>query len=94
MFRRDGSKSRTNSSLDQFEDEADSRHGHLRRRCLYRTHADFLARRRAMAEPKKSDETVTKQFESGVDPDNSLLPMLIGGLVLIVIGAIIVMMFV
>ncbi|WP_164482338.1 MULTISPECIES: hypothetical protein [unclassified Mesorhizobium] len=47
-----------------------------------------------MVEPKKNEETVTKQFESGIDPDNSLLPMLIGGLVLIVIGAIIVMMFV
>ena len=47
-----------------------------------------------MAEPKKSDKTITKQFESGVDPDNSLLPMLVGGLVLMVIGAIVVMMFV
>ncbi|MER8530220.1 MULTISPECIES: hypothetical protein [unclassified Mesorhizobium] len=47
-----------------------------------------------MAEPKKNHEQITKQFESGIDPDNSLLPMLVGGLVLIVIGAIIVMMFV
>ncbi|MBZ9710405.1 hypothetical protein FJ970_32770 (plasmid) [Mesorhizobium sp. B2-1-8] len=47
-----------------------------------------------MAEPNKSDKPTTKQFESGIDSDNSLLPMLIGGLVLIVIGAIIVMMFV
>ncbi|WP_181167499.1 MULTISPECIES: hypothetical protein [unclassified Mesorhizobium] len=47
-----------------------------------------------MAERKKSDKPITKQFESGIDPDNSLLPMLIGGLVLIVIGAIVVMMFV
>jgi len=47
-----------------------------------------------MAEPKKSDKSITRQFESGIDPDNSLLPMLIGSLVLIVIGAIIVMMFV
>ena len=47
-----------------------------------------------MAEPKKSVKTITKQFESGVDPDNSLLPMLIGGLVLMEIGAIVVMMFV
>jgi hypothetical protein len=54
----------------------------------------FLARRRAMVEPKKNDKPITNQFESGIDPDNSLLPMLIGGLVLIVIGAIIVMMFV
>ncbi|MBZ9799072.1 hypothetical protein [Mesorhizobium sp. ES1-4] len=47
-----------------------------------------------MAERKKSDKPITQQFESGIDPDNSLLPMLIGGLVLIVIGAIVVMMFV
>ncbi|MER9664747.1 hypothetical protein [Mesorhizobium sp. M0159] len=47
-----------------------------------------------MAEPKKSDKPITTQFESGIEPDNSLLPMLIGGLVLIVIGAIVVMMFV
>ena len=47
-----------------------------------------------MVEPKKNDKPTTKQFESGIDPDNSLLPMLIGGLVLIVIGAIVVMMFV
>ncbi|MER9668016.1 hypothetical protein [Mesorhizobium sp. M0203] len=47
-----------------------------------------------MAEQKKNDKQITKQFESGIDPDNSLLPMLVGGLVLIVIGAIVVMMFV
>jgi len=47
-----------------------------------------------MAEPTKTDKQVTKEIGSGIDPDNSLLPMLIGGLVLIVIGAIIVMMFV
>ena len=49
-----------------------------------------------MVEPKKNDKPmpITKQFESGIDPNNSLLPMLIGGLVLIVIGAIVVMMFV
>lgn len=47
-----------------------------------------------MNEPKKNGTPVEKQFESGVDPDNSLLPMLIGGLLLIVIGAIIVMVFV
>ncbi|MGB8292776.1 MAG: hypothetical protein WCE42_33595 [Rhizobium ruizarguesonis] len=40
------------------------------------------------------DEPVTKQINSEVDQDNSLLPMLIGGLVMIVIGAIVVMMFV
>lgn len=43
---------------------------------------------------------VAKPVSSSTDPDrsayqaNSLLPMLIGGLVLIVIGAIVVMMFV
>ncbi|MBZ9702841.1 MULTISPECIES: hypothetical protein [unclassified Mesorhizobium] len=47
-----------------------------------------------MAEPKKNDQQVTKDIDSDIDPDNTLLPMLIGGLVLIVIGAIIVMMFV
>jgi len=49
-----------------------------------------------MVEPKKNDKPmpITKQFDAGIDPNNSLLPMLIGGLVLIVIGAIIVMMFV
>lgn len=47
-----------------------------------------------MAKPRKNDTSIEKQFESDIDLDNSLLPMLIGGLVLIVIGAIIVMMFV
>ncbi|WP_280944169.1 hypothetical protein [Mesorhizobium sp. WSM2561] len=36
----------------------------------------------------------TSQFESGIDLDDTLLPMLIGGLVLIVVGAIAVMTFV
>lgn len=40
-----------------------------------------------MVEAKKSDKPIARQFESGIDPDNSLLPMLIGGLVLIIIGA-------
>jgi hypothetical protein len=61
---------------------------------FHRTRADFLAGDEPMAEPKKNDTPIEKQFESGIDPDNSLLPMLIGGLVLIVIGAIIVMMLV
>ncbi|MET3594701.1 MULTISPECIES: hypothetical protein [Mesorhizobium] len=47
-----------------------------------------------MAEPKKNDEQAMGEIESGIDPDNSLLPMLIGGLVLIVIGAVVIMMFV
>ncbi|WP_199645820.1 hypothetical protein [Mesorhizobium sp. Root172] len=47
-----------------------------------------------MIERKKNEKRVIKQFESGIDQDNSLLPMLIAGLVLIVVGAIVVMMFV
>lgn len=47
-----------------------------------------------MIRSKKNDKQVTKQIKAGIDRDNSLLPMLLGGLVLIVIGAIIVMMFV
>jgi len=47
-----------------------------------------------MAQQGKNNTPLEKQFESGIDPENSLLPMLIGGLVLIVIGAIIVMNFV
>ncbi|MGO4568918.1 hypothetical protein AB4Z52_28695 [Rhizobium sp. 2YAF20] len=47
-----------------------------------------------MIKSKKNDKQVTKKIESGIDSDDSLLPMLIGGLVLIVIGAIVVMMFV
>ncbi|MER8522492.1 MULTISPECIES: hypothetical protein [unclassified Mesorhizobium] len=47
-----------------------------------------------MTDPDKNDTPVANQFESGVDLNNTLLPMLIGGLVLIVIGAIMVMTFV
>ncbi|WP_189406814.1 hypothetical protein [Mesorhizobium sp. M1A.F.Ca.ET.072.01.1.1] len=47
-----------------------------------------------MVEPKKNDKPVSRQFESNINRDSSLLPMLIGGLVLIIIGAIVVMMFV
>ncbi|MER9216887.1 hypothetical protein NKI54_33750 [Mesorhizobium sp. M0663] len=47
-----------------------------------------------MTDPHKNDTPVAKQFESGVDLNNTLLPMLIGGLMLIVIGAIVVMTFV
>ncbi|WP_256753380.1 hypothetical protein [Mesorhizobium sp. Mes31] len=47
-----------------------------------------------MIDQKKNEKQVIKQFESGIDQDNSLLPMLIAGLVLIVVGAIVVMMFV
>ncbi|UDL90416.1 hypothetical protein LGH82_03325 [Mesorhizobium sp. PAMC28654] len=66
----------------------DSRHGQ------YIDDVLFLGWRRAMIEPKKNEKRAIKQFESGIDQDNSLLPMLIGGLVLIVVGAIVVMMFV
>jgi hypothetical protein len=47
-----------------------------------------------MPEPKNNDKQAPREINSGIDPDNSLLPMLIGGLVLIILGAIIVMMFV
>ncbi|MER8555961.1 hypothetical protein [Mesorhizobium sp. M0220] len=44
-----------------------------------------------MTDSNKNDTPMAKQFESGVDLNNTLLPMLIGGLVLIVVGAIVVM---
>ena len=49
-----------------------------------------------MVEPKKSDKPVVSAIETegDIEPDNSLLPMLIGGLVLIIVGAIVIMMFV
>ena len=47
-----------------------------------------------MPKPKNNDKQAPREINSGIDPDNSLLPMLIGGLVLIILGAIIVMMFV
>ena len=49
-----------------------------------------------MVHPQKNNKPVSSSVdtERGAGPDNSLLPMLIGGLVLIVIGAIIVMTFV
>lgn len=55
-----------------------------------------LERKLAMAEPKKNDKPIVSAIETDGDikPDDSLLPMLIGGLVLIVVGAIVIMMFV
>jgi hypothetical protein len=47
-----------------------------------------------MADSKKNEKQAKMEIKSGIDPDNSLLPMLIGGLVLIVFGAIVVMIFV
>ena len=49
-----------------------------------------------MVKPRKNDKPVITAIETDgdIEPDNSLLPMLIGGLVLIIIGAIVVMMFV
>ena len=52
-----------------------------------------------MAEGEKDenasrDVISTGEAASGADGDNTLLPMLIGGLVLIVIGAIVLMAFV
>ncbi|MGB3898269.1 MAG: hypothetical protein WA973_06915 [Mesorhizobium sp.] len=51
---------------------------------------------RQMAEDadKKRPVVSTAQAASGADEDNTLLPMLIGGLIMIVIGAIVLMMFV
>ncbi len=52
--------------------------------------------KRAMAEGDKEKPIVisTAQAASGAEEGNTLLPMLIGGLVMIVIGAIVLMMFV
>jgi hypothetical protein len=49
-----------------------------------------------MVEDAKDKEIVTSSAEaaSGSDADNTLLPMLIGGLIMIIIGAIVLMMFV
>ncbi len=49
-----------------------------------------------MAENDKEWRPVvsTAQAASGADEDNTLLPMLIGGLILVIVGAIILMMFV
>ena len=51
---------------------------------------------RQMAEDadKKRPVVSTAQAASGADEDNTLLPMLIGGLIMIIIGAIVLMMFV
>ncbi|WP_412051108.1 MULTISPECIES: hypothetical protein [unclassified Hoeflea] len=43
-------------------------------------------------EPKSAEQQVYKTRD--IDQDNTLLPMLIGGLVAVVIGAIVVMVFV
>jgi len=52
--------------------------------------------KQAMAEDDKEKRPVvsTAQAASGAEEGNTLLPMLIGGLVMIVIGAIVLMMFV
>jgi hypothetical protein len=49
-----------------------------------------------MAEDDKEKQIVisTPEAASGADADNTLLPMLIGGLIMIVIGAIVLMTFV
>ncbi|MDF1609319.1 hypothetical protein PZ897_14120 [Hoeflea sp. YIM 152468] len=49
-----------------------------------------------MPEPEdKTEATEPVTYETrDIDPDNTLLPMLIGGLVLVVLGAIVVMTFV
>ncbi|TAV40908.1 hypothetical protein [Rhizobium leguminosarum] len=73
-------------------EERDIRHPLMLAKHL-RTAAGILEWRQAMNK-STDDEPVTKQINSEVDQGNSLLPMLIGGLVMIVIGAIVVMMFV
>ncbi len=49
-----------------------------------------------MASPKGKNApvTTTAQAASGAESGNTLLPMLIGGLILIVVGAIVLMAFV
>jgi len=49
-----------------------------------------------MVDAQKTNRPVLSSSEaaSGGSPDNSLLPMLVAGLVLIVIGAVVVMAFV
>lgn len=47
-----------------------------------------------MVESDKNEKPVVRQFASDVGPDNSLLPMLIGGLVMIILGAIVIMIFI
>ncbi len=48
----------------------------------------------ATPEGKRLAVTTTSEAASGAESGNTLLPMLIGGLVLIVIGAIVLMVFV
>lgn len=48
-----------------------------------------------MAEEKeKRPVTASPEAASGADPDNTLLPMLVAGMIMIVVGAIVVMAFV
>jgi len=49
-----------------------------------------------MIRPKQADKLATRPIDPAADAntDSSLLPMLVGGLILIVIGAIVVMAFV
>lgn len=45
-----------------------------------------LSPQTTMAKPEKNHTQIARLFGSHIDPDNGLLPLLIGGLVLIVIG--------
>lgn len=56
--------------------------------------ARFAPMETPMPDSKMKEKPLPREIDSGIDPDNSLLPMLLGGLVLIVLGAIVVMMFV
>jgi hypothetical protein len=48
----------------------------------------------ASPEGKRKSVTTTAQDASGAEAGNTLLPMLIGGLILIIVGAIVLMTFV
>lgn len=49
-----------------------------------------------MTRSRQADKLATRPIDpaAGADTDSSLLPMLVGGLILIIIGAIVVMAFV
>ena len=61
-----------------------------------RLRLDYALERKTMVDDHKISRPVVSSSEaaSGASPDNSLLPMLIVGLVLIVVGAVVVMAFV
>lgn len=57
----------------------------------------FVSKEPAMVERKQANKPTTNSIDTAArdaGSENTLLPMLIGGLVLVVVGAIVVMMFV